>query len=188
MSSTARLFWASLLFFAITVATNAQAGVQLYRISEVTWSVKAHGNECSAADPSPGPHCGNGASESWLYSAVGYPQGIQCNANQPRCPFESTPTDGSGNFAPMGGGGPFFLFCAPWYNWGGKGTTVRLFFPLVPESPATPPGPPAQGEARSARDLLPGQVDSSVARHRRSHGVKRWIKMDAGIDTPRTGG
>jgi hypothetical protein len=116
-----RLFWIGFLIFGITAATNAQAVNQLYRVSEVSWSVKAHGNECSVADPSAGPHCGGGASESYFYSAVGLPQGIQCNANQPRCPFSSTPTDGSGSFAPLGG----WLNCASWYNWGDKGTAVR---------------------------------------------------------------
>jgi hypothetical protein len=133
-----RLFWIGFLIIGITVATSAQAVNQLYRISEVSWSVKAHGNECSAADPSPGPHCGNGASESWLYSAVGYPQGIQCNANQPRCPFESTPTDGAGNFAALGGSQTAFLHCAPWADWQGNGTTARPAKGMT----ATTVGPP----------------------------------------------
>ncbi|MBW2493773.1 MAG: hypothetical protein JRE43_03395 [Deltaproteobacteria bacterium] len=119
MSSANRLIWIGALFVGITAAANIQAANQLYRISEVSWSVKAHGNECSAADPSPGPYCGNGAAESSIYSAVGFPQGIQCNAAQPRCPFDSTPTDGSGNFAPLG------FYCAPWADWQGKGTTAR---------------------------------------------------------------
>jgi hypothetical protein len=104
-------------------ATTARAANQLYRVSEVSWSVKAFGNECSRADPSPGPHCGNTSRLSYYYySAVGLPQGIQCNPNFPRCPFSSTPTDGSGNFFPLAGWG---RYCAPWYNWGGNGTAER---------------------------------------------------------------
>ena len=143
MLSTSRLFWIGLLLFGITAATNAQAANQLYRVSEVSWSVKAFGNECSAADPSPGPHCGNGWSESLLYSAVGFPQGIQCNANQPRCRFSQTPTDGSGNFAPLGGTQLASLYCAPWADWQGNGTTARPAKGMT----ATTVGPP--------RGLLP---------------------------------
>jgi hypothetical protein len=72
-------------------ATTAQAGNQLF---EGSWTVKSFGNECSLADPTPGPYCGNGADESEFYSAFGIPQGILCNPNQPRCTFESTPTNG----------------------------------------------------------------------------------------------
>jgi hypothetical protein len=138
MLSTSRLFWIGFLIIGITVATNAQAENQLYLISEVSWSVKAHGNECSRADPSPGPHCGNGASESDKYSAVGLPQGIQCNPNQPRCRFSQTPTDGSGNFAPLGGSPLGSLYCAPWADWQGNGTTARPAKGMT----ATTVGPP----------------------------------------------
>jgi hypothetical protein len=117
-----RLFMLGLFCIGITAAATAQAGNQLFKGS---WTVKAFGNECSVADPSPGPHCGNGASESWVYSAFGLPQGILCNPNQPRCPFDSTPTDGLGNFAPLGGSQGQALFCAPWSNWQGLGTTAR---------------------------------------------------------------
>ncbi len=103
-------------------AATAEAGVRLF---EGSWSVKAFGNECSLADPTPGPYCGNGAPESVFYSAFGLPQGIQCNPNQPRCPFDSTPTNGTGMFAPLGGSLNAALFCAPWANWQGKGTTAR---------------------------------------------------------------
>jgi hypothetical protein len=111
------------LSVGIAVATTAQAGNQLF---EGSWTVKAFGNECSDwADPTPGPHCGGGASESEIYGAFGIPQQIQCNADQPRCPFDSTPTDGQGNFAPLGGAQTFAKACAPWANWQGNGTSVR---------------------------------------------------------------
>jgi hypothetical protein len=100
-----------LLSFAITAATTAQAGNQLF---EASWTVKAQGNERTG-----------GTGESEFYSAFGVPQGIQCNPYQPRCPFESTPTDGAGVFAPLGGKQTYALFCAPWANWQGLGTTAR---------------------------------------------------------------
>ncbi len=106
----------------LSLATSARAGVQLF---EGSWSVKSFGNECSIADSTPGPYCGNGAPESEFYSAFGLPQGIQCNPNQPRCPFDSTPTNGTGMFAPLGGSRYMALYCAPWANWQGKGTTAR---------------------------------------------------------------
>jgi len=98
------------IFFSYSPA--AQAGLQLF---EGSWSVKAFGNERTG---------GTGASA--LYSAVGLPQGVQCNPNQPRCPFESTPTDGSGHFDPFGGSLDHALFCTPWFNFDGMGTAVRV--------------------------------------------------------------
>jgi hypothetical protein len=95
----------------VGVTATAQAGNQLF---EGSWSIKAFGNERTG-----------GTDESEFYSAFGLPQGIQCNPNQPRCPFESTPTDGTGNWAPLGGHPDYALFCAPWYNWRGFGTSVR---------------------------------------------------------------
>jgi len=118
-----RLVMVCLFGAGITAATLSQAGVRLF---EGAWTVKAFGNECrDATDPTPGPYCGGGASESEVYSAFGIPQGIQCNPSQPRCPFQSTPTDGAGNFAPLGGAIVAAKYCAPWVNWRGLGTTAR---------------------------------------------------------------
>jgi hypothetical protein len=104
-------------------ATTAQAGNQLF---EGSWTVKSFGNECrDATDPTPGPYCGKGYSESEFYSAFGIPQGYQCNPNQPRCPFASTPSNGTGMFATLGGSRDMALFCAPWSNWNGGGATAR---------------------------------------------------------------
>jgi hypothetical protein len=88
-------------------ATTAQAGTQLF---EGSWSVKALGNELTG-----------GTGESEFYSAVGIPQGVQCNARHPRCPFDSTPTDGSGNFSPQGLGIASITtpYCRPWSQFGG---------------------------------------------------------------------
>ena len=121
-ASIRALLLPGLLSFAVAAATTAHAGNQLF---EASWTVKSFGNECSLADPTPGPYCGNGALESTFYSAFGIPQGIQCNPNQPRCPFKSTPTNGTGMFAPLGGSRVRALFCAPWLNWQGNGTTAR---------------------------------------------------------------
>jgi hypothetical protein len=112
--------FASVLFSV----SAAQAGSQLF---EASWTVKALGNECSiaASGASSGPYCGDGASESEFYSAIGIPLGIQCDPNQPHCPFDSTPTDGSGNFAPRGGYWAGQAYCAPWSNWQSLGTTAR---------------------------------------------------------------
>jgi hypothetical protein len=101
-------------------ATTAQAGNQLF---EGSWTVKAFGNECSKWDPSPGPSCpGYVTGESEFYSAWGMPQGIQCNPYQPRCPLNSTPTDGAGNFNALGGYWVQTAYCAPWNEpkWGSK--------------------------------------------------------------------
>ena len=106
-----RLLLVGLLSVGITAATTAQAGNQLFTGS---WTVKAMGNELTG-----------GAGASAVYSAFGIPQGIQCNANQPRCPFQSTPTDGIGGFDPRGGYYPNQApLCANLSTYGG-GTTVR---------------------------------------------------------------
>jgi hypothetical protein len=124
MASINRLLWVGLLSLGIGAATTAQAGNQLF---EASWTVKSQGNECSiaASGASPGPYCGKGASESDAYGAFGMPQGIQCNPDQPRCPFDSTPTDGSGVFDPLGGSPIMARYCAPWTDWQGKGTSAR---------------------------------------------------------------
>ncbi len=111
MASITRLLWVGLLSVGIAGATTAHAGTQLFNGS---WTVKSFGNERT-----------NGTGESAVYSAFGIPAGVQCNPNQPRCNFASTPTDGKGKFAPLGGGQAKALFCAPWANWGGKGATAR---------------------------------------------------------------
>jgi len=61
---------------------------------------------------------GIGTTASLYYSAFGFPQGIQCMPYQPRCPFRSTPTDGSGNFAPLGGSPSMALYCTPYTVFG----------------------------------------------------------------------
>ena len=109
MRPNQRMFLAGM--FCAGIAATAQAGNQLF---EGSWSVKAFGNERTG-----------GTGESALYSAFGLPQGIQCNPNQPRCPYESTPTDGAGNWSPLGGHLQYALFCTPWYNWWGQGTDSR---------------------------------------------------------------
>jgi len=101
-------------------AADALGGTQLF---EGSWSVKAFGNERT-----------NGTSASAIYSAFRLPLGVQCNPLQPRCPFQSTPTDGAGNFAPLGGSQMQALFCAPWADWQGLGTTAR---PAKGQTPTT---------------------------------------------------
>jgi len=123
MLGITRMLALGLLSVGIAVATTAQAGNQLF---EGSWTVKAFGNECSAAvTGGTAPHCGGGESESDIYGAFGIPQQIQCNANQTRCPFDSTPTDGAGVFAPLGGSQAVGQYCAPWADWQGNGTTAR---------------------------------------------------------------
>jgi hypothetical protein len=124
MSSINRLFGVGLLSIGIAAATAAQAGNQLF---EASWTVKAFGNELTG---------GTGASA--VYSAYRFPQGILCNPAQPRCPFDSTPTDGAGYLAHLGGNQIYASFCAPWENWRGYGATAR---PAKGETPYYTRGP-----------------------------------------------
>ena len=81
-----------LLCIWIGAATTAHAGTQLF---EASWSIKAFGNECAQSIMNQGPYCPNNATtpEFEFYEAYRQPQGLLCNRYQPRCPFESTPTD-----------------------------------------------------------------------------------------------
>jgi len=88
---------ATAIAILLLCAPSAHAGTQLF---DGSWTVKAFGNERTG-----------GTGESEFYSAFGLPQGIQCNPHQPRCNFSETPTDGSGNFAPLGGSQRSALFC-----------------------------------------------------------------------------
>jgi hypothetical protein len=112
-----RLVMIGLLSVGITAATTAQAGNQMFTAE---WYTESFGNERTG---------GTGASE--FYSKWGIPEGVQCNRYWPRCPFQSTPTDGAGNFDPLGNlkGAttpyPPPVQCAPWANWQGSGTTAR---------------------------------------------------------------
>jgi len=96
---------------AVLLPSTAEAGNQLF---EGSWTVKAFGNELTT-----------GTGPSGYYFAYGIPQGVQCNSNQPRCPFDSTPTSGGGSFAPLGGLPGQTPFCAPWFDWQGGGATAR---------------------------------------------------------------
>ncbi len=116
-----RLLWVGLLGVGIGTATVAQAGVQLF---DASWSVKAFGNACYKANPTPGPNCATTSGVFEFYSADGIPFGILCHPGQPRCPFASTPTDGMGVFSVLGGSTGQPLHCAKLSTYGG-GTSTR---------------------------------------------------------------
>jgi len=123
-----RLVMIGLLSVGITVATTAQAAVQLFTAQ---WYTESFGNECIGSltpNGAPGPHCTITTGEFAAYSNWAMPQGILCNATQPRCAFQSTPTDGAGVFHPLGGKGnptmPTSINCTPLSQYG-AGITVR---------------------------------------------------------------
>jgi len=97
MSAIHRLLLVGLLGAGLAVATTAQSANQLF---EGSWGIKAFGNERTG-----------GTGESAVYSITGIPLGVQCNQHQPRCAFNETPTDGSGNFAPLGGSQMSAKYC-----------------------------------------------------------------------------
>jgi hypothetical protein len=107
-----RLVLIGLLSAGIAAATTAQAANQMFTAE---WYVQAFGNELT----------GIGTGASAVYSVWGIPEGIQCNDLWPRCPFNSTPTDGAGNFHVLGGTTVNATYCAPWQDWNGNGATMR---------------------------------------------------------------
>jgi hypothetical protein len=131
MLSISRLLVLGLLSVAIAAATTAQADVQLFQGS---WYVEAFGNECVGSltpNGAPGPHCTGDPlvdTEFGVYSNWPAPAGFLCNPLNPRCASMSTPTDGMGNFHPLGGtANPTMtsdINCTPLSQYG-AGITVR---------------------------------------------------------------
>jgi hypothetical protein len=123
-----RLFMIGLLSVGIAAATTAQAANQMFTAE---WRTDSFGNECVKDDPNQ-PECvqppedRTGPSE--FNSVWGIPQNIQCNNLWPRCPFQSTPTGGAGDFNAIGG--PLTengavqptAYCTPWNQakWGSE--------------------------------------------------------------------
>ena len=116
-----RLVLIGLLCVGITAATTAQAAVQLF---SAEWYTNSFGNFCRG-NGTTGPYCTKTTGFFEEYSNWNLPQNQNCNPNQPRCPFDSTPTDGGGDFAPLGGNQTIGQFCAPWSNWNGGSFSVR---------------------------------------------------------------
>jgi hypothetical protein len=134
-----RLVLIGLLCVGITAATTAQAAVQLFTAE---WYTNSFGNFCRGAGTT-GPHCTKTTGFFAEYSNWNLPQNINCNPNQPRCPFQSTPVSSKGDFAPLGGNQTIGQFCAPWSNWNGGTFTAR------PAKGATiTSGPPPTGMSR----------------------------------------
>jgi hypothetical protein len=80
------------------------------------------------------------------------PAGFLCNPGQPRCPFESTPVDGTPNaspqFAPLGGSQIYALYCTPYtvftsgYGGGTQGRPAKggtVFSPPPKDDRPIPP-------------------------------------------------
>jgi hypothetical protein len=141
-----RLLVVGLLSVGIAAATTAQAGVQLF---EASWTVKAFGNECDGkGNP---PHCTETSGDYAVYQNFAIPGGFLCNPGQPRCPFASTPVDGTPNanpeFDPLGGSNSFALYCTPYavFTSGYAGGTMRpakggtLFEPPPKDHRGIPP-------------------------------------------------
>jgi len=141
MLFTNRMILIGLLSVGITAATTAQAGVQLFTAE---WHTESFGNFCNGAGTT-GPYCTQTTGFFSKYSNWALPQGQNCNPNQPRCQFDSTPTDGAGNFAPLGGSQIVGQFCTKYtqFNPGprpAKGATITS-------------GPPPSGMSRPVPPL-----------------------------------
>jgi hypothetical protein len=115
-----RVVMVGLLSVGITAATAAQAGT--VKLFTAQWYTESFGNECEdttlpysgpgrvmyGVKPGGGiaPHCTRSTPNFSKYSVTGIPMGILCNADQPRCPISSTPTNGkNGKWSPLGGAG-----------------------------------------------------------------------------------
>jgi hypothetical protein len=145
---TARLalavFLLGLMSVGITAATTTQAAIQLFKAE---WYTNSFGNFCRGAGTT-GPHCTKQTGVFAEYSNWNLPQNQNCNPNQPRCPFQSTPVSKDGAFAPLGGSPIIGQFCAPWSNWNGGSFSQR------PAKGATiTSGPPPTGMNRPVPPL-----------------------------------
>jgi len=142
-----RLIMIGLLSVGIAAATTAQAGNQMFTAE---WHVFAFGNEC-VKDKTGQPECvqppGDRTGPSEFFGGFGIPFGPQCNADWPRCPFQSTPTDGGGDFNALGG--PLTAngdvrptaYCTPWNQprWGSKTMRPAKGGTVMSGYQATPP-------------------------------------------------
>jgi hypothetical protein len=140
MLFTNRMILIGLLSVGITAATTAQAGVQLFTAD---WHTESFGNFCDGAGTT-GPHCTKVTGFFEAYSNWALPQNQACNPNQPRCPFSSTPTDGAGNFAPLGGNQIIGLYCTKYTQFGpaprpANGETITSGPPPTGMSRPVPP-------------------------------------------------
>jgi hypothetical protein len=119
-----RLVMIGLLGVGITAATTAQAVVKLYTAE---WYTESFGNECRGTalpqltpDGAVAPHCQAITAPEWtLYENFAVPIGTFCNADNPRCDIDSTPTNGNAKWDPLGAFTPMddpntaVPFCAP---------------------------------------------------------------------------
>jgi hypothetical protein len=97
-----RLVTLTLLVLGLGVVPAAHAANQLYKGS---WVAHSFGNDFAKGTGTHDP-------ESNYFSVFGMPQGVLCNAGQPRCPLASTPVSTpGGNFSALGN------FCTPVTAW-----------------------------------------------------------------------
>ncbi len=139
----------SLLASALVFAPSAaHAGLKLFTAE---WYTESQGNECQGTlTPGglPGSHCTKTTGYFGAYSIRAMPQGFLCRPFNPRCPFDSTPVDKNGDFAPLGGSQIIGQYCAPWSNWLGGSFTMRPAKGMTATS-----GPPPTGMNRPVPPL-----------------------------------
>ena len=85
-----RFLTLALVTFALVLASNTEGSASaLYKGS---WITESFGND----------KVGIGSDASLYFQFYAIPHGLACNGQNPRCHFDSTPTDTGGNFNPLG--------------------------------------------------------------------------------------
>ena len=173
-----RLVLIGLLCVGISAATTAQAAVQLFTAE---WYTNSFGNFCRG-NGTTGPHCTKTTGFFEEYSNWNLPQNQNCNPNQPRCPFQSTPVSKGGGFAPLGGSQIVGQYCAPWSNWQGGSFSVR------PAKGATiTSGPPPTGMRRPVPPLYRNPNNFTAATPSASPRTTTCTEMSTGFTTQNKG-
>ena len=163
-----RLLLIGLLSVGITAATTAQAAVQLF---EAEWYTNSFGNQCRG-NGTTGPYCVKTTGFFAEYSNWNLPQNQNCNPNQPRCPFQSTPVDNKGDFAPLGGSQIIGQYCAPWANFGGGSFTMRPAKgqTILKTTPMSRPTPPLYRNYHNFTSSTPSALERTTACTEKSTG------------------
>ncbi len=85
-----RFLTLALVTFALVLASNTEGSAS--RLYKGSWIAESFGND----------KVGIGSDASLYFQFYAIPHGLHCNGLNPRCHFDSTPTDTGGNFNPLG--------------------------------------------------------------------------------------
>jgi hypothetical protein len=176
-----RIARATLSLLASSLVFAPSAAHARLKLFTAEWYTNSFGNFCRG-NGTTGPHCTKTTGFFQEYSNWNLPQNQNCNPNQPRCPFQSTPVSSKGDFAPLGGSQVIGQFCAPWSNWNGGSFSVR---PAKGQTITS--GPPPTGMSRPVPPLYRNPNNFTTATPSASPRTTQCTEMSTGFTTQNKG-